>query len=79
MESTQFVALFAEQFDDTPASEFSLRTEFRKLEEWSSLTALGVIAMVDEEYDVELNGDDIRGASTIEDVFNLVKSRKDGA
>ncbi len=79
MEPTQFVALFAEQFDDTPASEFSINTEFRSLEEWSSLTALGVIAMVDEEYDVELSGDDIRNASTIEDVFNLVKSRKEDA
>jgi acyl carrier protein len=31
--------------------------------------------MVDEEYDVTLKGDDIRNSSTVEDLFNVVKSR----
>jgi len=36
---------------------------------------LSVIAMVDEEYDVTIKGDDIRNSSTIEDLFNIVKSK----
>jgi acyl carrier protein len=31
--------------------------------------------MVDEEYEVTLKGDDISNSNTIEDLFNLVKSR----
>jgi acyl carrier protein len=31
--------------------------------------------MVDEEYDVKVKGDDIRNSSTIEDLYNIVKSR----
>ena len=75
MELNEFVEKFAEQFDDTDASEFSETTKFRELKEWSSLIALSVIAMVDEEYDVALKGDDIRNSNTIKDIFDIVKSR----
>jgi acyl carrier protein len=57
MEMNDFVALFAEQFDDTDASLFTADTKFKDLDEWSSLIALSVISMVDEEYDVTLKGD----------------------
>jgi acyl carrier protein len=75
MEINSFIEHFAEQFDDTDASEFKAETVFKELGEWSSLVALSVIAMVDEEYDVTLKGEDIRNASTIEDLFNAVKSK----
>jgi acyl carrier protein len=31
--------------------------------------------MVDDEYDVTLKGDDIVKSNTIEDLYNLIKSR----
>ena len=75
MEIKEFVEKFAEQFDDTDASVFTSETKFRELDEWSSLMALSIIAMVDDEYDVSLKGDDIRNSETIEDLYNIVKSK----
>ena len=75
MEINQFIQNFAAQFDDTDASEFAAETKFRELAEWSSLTALSIIAMADEEYDVKIKGDDIRNSQTINDLFEIVKSR----
>ena len=75
MEINEFVANFADQFDDTVACEILAETVFKELEEWSSLIALSVIAMVDEEYDVTIKGDDIRNSNTIEDLFNIVKAK----
>lgn len=75
MEIKEFIANFADQFDETEASVFTPETKFKELEEWSSLIALSVIAMVDEEYDVTLKGDDMRAAQTIEDLFNTVKAK----
>ena len=75
MEIKEFIQNFASQFDDTDASEFTANTEFRELDEWSSLTALSVIAMVDDEYGVTLKGEEMRGAKTIEELFNVVKSK----
>lgn len=75
MELKEFIANFADQFDDTDASEIHANTVFHNLEEYSSLIALSIIAMVDEEYDVQLKGDDMRAAVTVEDLFNIVKSK----
>lgn len=70
-----FVALFAEQFDETDASEITATTVFHDLDEWSSLIGLSVIAMVDEEFDVALKGDDVKNAITVEDLYNNVVAK----
>ncbi len=75
MDLNKFVENFANQFDDTDAEVFTPETRFRDLDEWSSLIALSIIAMVDEEYDVTLKGDDIKNATTVEDLFNTVKAK----
>ena len=68
----EFVELFAEQFDDTDANDISATTVFHDLDEWSSLIGLSVIAMVDEEFDVALKGDDVKNSVTVEDLYNKV-------
>lgn len=75
MEIKEFIEKFAEIFDDTDASTLTPETKFRELDEWSSLSALSLIAMVDEEYDVELKGDEIKNAETITDIFNVICSK----
>ena len=75
MEIKEFIQNFADQFDDTETSVFTPETEFKELEEWSSVTALSVIAMIDEEYDVKIKGDDVRNSQTINDLYEIVKSR----
>ena len=76
MNLEKFIENFAEQFDDTDASEFKADTVFHELDEYTSLIALSIIAMIDEEYDVSIKGDDMKSAVTIEDLFNIVKSRR---
>lgn len=75
MDIKDFIANFAEQFDETDVNEFKPETVFHDLEEYSSLVALSIIAMINEEYDVTLKGDDMSAAVTIEDLFNIVKSK----
>lgn len=71
----EFVALFAEQFDETDASEIKASTVFHDLEEWSSLIGLSVIALADEEFEVALKGDDVKNAITVEDLYNTIISK----
>lgn len=68
----EFVVLFAEQFDETDASEIQSSTVFHDLDEWSSLIGLSIIAMVDEEFDVALKGDDVKTSVTVEDLYNKI-------
>ncbi len=75
MELNDFIAHFAEQFEDTDKSQFTPKTIFHELEEYSSIIALSIIAMVNDEYDVAIKGSDMRAAVTIEDLYNIVKGK----
>lgn len=76
MDLNEFITNFAEQFDEIDASEIQATTIFKDLDEWSSMIALSVIAMIDAEYDVQVKGTDIRDSNTVEDLFNKVKTIK---
>lgn len=75
MNIDEFVKNFGEQFDDTDLSEFKPETNFKELDEWSSIQAISIMAMVDEEYDVKLKADDIRSVQTIEQLYDLVNAK----
>lgn len=75
MTLNEFVARFAEEFDETPAEQFTPATEFKNLDEWGSLTALSIVSMVDEEYDKRITGADLRSVSTIEELYNIVEAK----
>ncbi len=77
MKIEEFIENFANQFDETDTSVFNASTEFKALDEWSSLTALSLIAMADEAYNIVLNGEDIRNANTIGELFDIVKIKSD--
>lgn len=72
----EFIENFAAQFDETDASVFTAETNFKQLDEWSSLTALSIIAMVDDEYDVIIKGNDIISSDTIQDLYNIVEKQR---
>ncbi|MCQ2086413.1 MAG: phosphopantetheine-binding protein [archaeon] len=71
----EFVNHFAEEFDETDKSVFTADTHFRELKEWGSLTALSIIAMIDEEFDKCITGADLRSCETIKSLFELVQSK----
>lgn len=69
----QFVQLFAEQFDETPANQFSPSTDYKALEEWGSLTTLGVITMVDAEIGKRITASNLLACTTIEELYNFIQ------
>ena len=76
MEISIFLQNFLEILEDTDPSLINPNTVFRDLEEWDSLTALSLIAMVDEEYSLKLTGDDIKKSATLQDIFNILNYKK---
>lgn len=73
MDLQDFIRKFSEQFDDVDFSALTPETCYKNLEGWSSLVALSVIAMIDEEYDVSLKGDDLLKSDTIQDLFERIR------
>ena len=75
MDLKEFLENFADQFDETDPSKIKIDTKFHDLEEWSSLTGMGVIAMAKTEYGKSISGKELRECVTVEDVFNLIASK----
>lgn len=76
MEINEFIEKFAEIFDDTDVSELTPDTKFRDLDEWSSLSALGLLALADEEFDVELKAEDLKKANTIAELLTVIEEKQ---
>lgn len=75
MEIKEFIRNFADQFDEIDVNALAPETNFRELEEWSSIVALSVLAMIDDEYDVQLKADEMRRTTLIQELFDLVQSK----
>ena len=76
MNIDEFVENFALQFDDTDPDDITKDTIYEELEEWSSLIALSVIAMVDQDYGVGIGAKEIIESETVEGLFLTIKKLK---
>lgn len=65
----KFIELFAEALERE--GEIKMNDEFRDYPEWSSIVYLSVIAMMDEEYDVQIEEADFKKLRTVQSVYDV--------
>ena len=75
MKLDDFTLTIADQFDDININEVHADTRYRDLEEWSSMVALSILNVVQKKYGKSISFDDLNIATTIEELFNIVKTR----
>ena len=75
MDLIKFVEKFANQFDETDASEIQANTVFQELDEWSSLMVMTVIAMAKTDYGKTITGTEIRSCKTVEELYKLIEAK----
>ena len=75
MELEEFFELFCEELEDTDLSVVNTLTDFKNIDTWDSLTALSIISMIDEEFEILLTGNDMLNSTSIEDLYTLVESK----
>ena len=71
----KFISLFKETLEIDESVELTTDTVFRELDKWDSLGFLSVIAMIDEEYDIVIEGNDFKKLITISDLIAEIKKR----
>ena len=76
MNSNEFIEKFAEAIDCESTAGLSVNTQFRELDEWSSLSYLSVIAMLDEEYEAQIEEADFKKLRTIGDIIKYVEDNQ---
>ena len=67
---------FIEQFKEAleiEDREIYIDDVFRSFDEWDSLAFLELIAMIDEEYDVIIEGNDFLNLKTVGDILEEIK------
>lgn len=70
MEINDFIEKFAETLEVDNIEALTPETEFRELEEWSSLAYLSVVVLLDEEYDTQIEQSEFKKLRTIQDIFD---------
>ena len=73
MELKDFIKKLAGLFVETNP-EIKAETVYSELEEWDSVMVLSLITMIDEEYGVLVDVDEMSETRTVEDLFNYVRS-----
>ena len=53
-------------------SDFSHETNLDDLEEWDSLAAISYVVLMDEEFGIVANPDDIKKFKTIQDILDTM-------
>ena len=64
----QFIENFAEALERE--GDIKMQDEFRSYEEWSSIAYLSVIAMMDAEYDTQIEEADFKKLRTVQDIYD---------
>ncbi|MDF2438180.1 MAG: acyl carrier protein [Bacteroidota bacterium] len=75
MDITSFIHSIENEIEELTPGSLKPDTEFSSLKEWSSMHVLILIALIDSEYNVTVNGSDLQQCKSVNDLFNLVKSR----
>ena len=75
MKTEQFISDFINELDDESIESLNLDTKFRELESWDSLTALSIMAMLDDKYHVNLAAEEMRSANTLQELYILVETK----
>ena len=71
----EFTKNLEAEFDEVKPGTITPDTNYRSIQGWSSMHALIIIAFVDANFNIILNGTDLKSTETIRDLYNLVKQK----
>ena len=76
MDLKDFIANFADQFEDTDPEEITAETKFHDLDEWDSLIALAVLNMTEKKMGKKITFDDMKKCVTVENLYNVIIAKQ---
>lgn len=76
MNIQEFIQKVEHEFDQINPGSLTPESKIRDYFEWDSINALVLIALVNVEYDVEINADDLQQSETVTDLYQIIENRK---
>lgn len=71
----EFTINLEKEFEDLEPGTLTPDTNYRDIKNWSSIYALIVVAFIDLNFDIILNANDLKGANTVKELYELVISK----
>jgi acyl carrier protein len=75
MELKEFIANFADQFEDTDPEEITAETKFHDLEEWDSLIALAILNMTEKKMGKKITFEDMKKCESVENLYKVILAK----
>lgn len=72
----EFVIEIEDAFEIQERGTLLPDTDYKKFEEWDSMHALILIALIDTEFDLLVSGNDLKNLVTVREVYELIQERK---
>ena len=79
MSVEKFIEKIEDEFEELEPGTLNPESNFREYFEWNSVNALIIIALVDSEYDVTINAEDIQKSETVNDLYTRVLELKEAS
>ena len=76
MDVLEFTYLLEKEFDELEEGTLIPSMNYKDIPNFSSMHALILIAFVDSTFDVILTGEDLKSVATIEELYNLILTKK---
>jgi acyl carrier protein len=77
MSINKLIQVFREDFDIRADIEINSHSKFREIISWSSMNALVVIILIENEYDVIVEDEVLKSLNTFEELYELVVRKKE--
>lgn len=74
MNEQVFIEHLKDALEMSTDSVVNLDDNFRDYDEWDSIARLSLIAVLDQEYDIEIESETFDGLKTVQQLFEWVKS-----
>ncbi|MEZ5084192.1 MAG: acyl carrier protein [Bacteroidales bacterium] len=76
MDISYFIERIEDEFEDIKPGLLTPGSDYKKILEWSSVNALIMISLIDAEFEVILNANDLNKTNTISELYKLIEKKK---
>jgi acyl carrier protein len=76
MDIQTFLKQIEEEFTELEPGKLKPESDMRKDFNFTSVNALVLISLINVEYDIIIDADDLRASKTIQDLFNIMCKKK---
>ena len=77
MYNKEYIIKIIEEIIESENADLAENDVLKHLEGWDSLAIIGLIAKIDQEYNITIDAEEFTKSETIGDIINLIKNKSD--